>query len=151
MIFMVLLTAKFAHTFHACNVPILLCCLPSKQSSNAAMQITPFDIQSPHLETSPPSSSSAAAATTWTSSSSPTAPTATTTTCRRRTLSLLPHLILLWLGGVVYEECVERKRVWEDVVSDHGAADVHGVERDWLFALDCHLDCSERCVHLRRD
>lgn len=105
---------------------------------------------------SPPNESSRLLKRVLTTSSSPaasatpaTASSASSPASDRGTaLCLFPGLVLgLW--RVVDEECVERERVWEDEVSDGGAADVHGVERDRVLALDGHLDCAKGRVHLR--
>lgn len=87
--------------------------------------------------------------------STPAATTTTSATTRPATapaaaFCLLAGLIL-GLGGVIHEQSVEGQAVGEDVITDCGATNVDGIERDRVAALGGHLDGSEGGVHLRRD
>lgn len=84
-------------------------------------------------------------------------PTATTTTPGTPATStaaapvcLLAGLVLR-LGGVVHEQSVQRQAVGEDVITDRGATDVDGVQRDRVTALGGHFHGAEGSVHLRGD
>ena len=87
--------------------------------------------------------------------STPAATTTTSATTRPATapaaaLCLLAGLIL-GLGGVIHEQSVEGQAVGKDVITDCGATNVDGIERDRVAALGRHLDGSEGGVHLRRN
>ena len=87
--------------------------------------------------------------------STPAATTTTSATTRPATapaaaLCLLAGLIL-GLGGVIHEQSVEGQAVGKDVITDCGATNVDGIERDRVAALGRHLDCAQARVHLRRD
>lgn len=88
---------------------------------------------------------------TTSSSTAPSAPIpSSTSTASSTPLSLFPGLILRF-RRVVDQQGVERERVREDEVTDGGAADVDGVERDGVAVAERHLDRAQRRVHLNVD
>lgn len=94
------------------------------------------------------------AATSATSSSEASPPSGTsTTTSTPSTTSirdLLPSFVL-WLWRIIDQKGIQRQGIGEDVVSNGRSTEIDCIEGYWVSATLGHLDCAQRCIHLRRN
>lgn len=105
------------------------------------------------IESHPPAAGLLATAPSTTTATHASAATATPPT-RASTSTAVGHLLarlILWFRRIVNQQCVEGQRVWQNVVADGGASDVHGVELNGVLTLGGHLDVAQGRVHLGRD